>query len=646
MADGKLKFSQSAGTTALVFSAEEGGPSDLLFSQAAATNGNLVFQSGDAVEIPANDATLDATLPGLAFTCIAVPNADGELVATLPAMTCAALASYDSHTSRPTVGQSATYWQPGSETEFGIQHKHGATERLPSVGGVVWQDGRSCRVGVQARRSGRLLRSRTAESSAWQDAERAAVVGVGSSFQDSERRHIERGSRFQNGIKHRLLRSSRFQDGLRDRRRTVQSSYQKAGRLPARWFVERIQIGRDARSRWQLWWQNGKRPPPGAHPVDPPHPPMPTCYTPSPHLLFSGLAATDADLLFRCERGGIKEPVVVPVRRVYVVLNNVYLRRVSDNAEVPAFSLSLSLDTSSWSWGFDATLPLVAESLVDPSTNDGPVELSAVVNGTTFRVFAEDVSRTRAFGEASVKISGRGRNAMLAAPYAPVMTFGNAVERTAQQLMADVLMINGVSLGWSVDWALTDWLVPAGAFAHQGTWIEACAAIAKAAGGYLQPHPSAQTLRVRHRYPVAPWDWAATTPDLVLPSDVVSRESVKWIELPGYNRVFVSGQDVGVVGQVTRTGTAGDVLAQMVVDPLITHADAARQRGIAILGDTGRQIEMSLRLPVLAETGIVEPGTFIEYQDGSVSRIGMVRATQVQAGMPEVWQTLGVQMYA
>ena len=104
--------------------------------------------------------------------------------------------------------------------------------------------------------------------------------------------------------------------------------------------------------------------------------------------------------------------------------------------------------------------------------------------------------------------------------------------------------------------------------------------------------------------------------------------------------------DVGVLGQVTRAGTAGDVLAPMVVDALITDVVAARQRGIALLADTGPQIEVSLRLPVLAETGIIEPGAFVEYQDGSVTRLGIVRSTQVEAGMPEVWQTLGVQSHA
>ena len=84
----------------------------------------------------------------------------------------------------------------------------------------------------------------------------------------------------------------------------------------------------------------------------------------------------------------------------------------------------------------------------------------------------------------------------------------------------------------------------------------------------------------------------------------------------------------------------------MVVDPLITEAVAARQRGIAVLADTGRQIEVTLRLPVLPETGVIEPGVFVEYQDGGVSRLGLVRSTSVQAGLPEVWQTLGVETHA
>jgi hypothetical protein len=233
-------------------------------------------------------------------------------------------------------------------------------------------------------------------------------------------------------------------------------------------------------------------------------------------------------------------------------------------------------------------------------------------------------------------VSGRGRNAVLDSPYAQVLSFTNSIERTANQLAEDALMYNGVPIGWAVEWGLTDWLVPAGVFTHQGTHISALNAIAQAAGGYLQPHKTAQTLRILPKYPVAPWAWDTVTPDFVLPADVTTRESIQWVDKPQYNRVFVSGQQAGVLGQVTRQGTAGDVLAQMVTDPLITHADAARQRGIAILGDTGRIATVGLSLPVLAETGIIEPGKFVEYVDGATTRLGIVRSTQVSVGASAV----------
>ena len=58
------------------------------------------------------------------------------------------------------------------------------------------------------------------------------------------------------------------------------------------------------------------------------------------HLLFSALASADSHLLFVCERHinpppPDGEPVVVPVRRVYFVINNVTLYRASDGAPVP-----------------------------------------------------------------------------------------------------------------------------------------------------------------------------------------------------------------------------------------------------------------------------------------------------------------------
>jgi hypothetical protein len=109
--------------------------------------------------------------------------------------------------------------------------------------------------------------------------------------------------------------------------------------------------------------------------------------------------------------------------------------------------------------------------------------------------------------------------------------------------------------------------------------------------------------------------------------------------------VFVSGQQGGVSGRYTRAGTAGEALAPAVVDPLITHADAVRQRGRAVISDTGRIANVTLRLPVLSETGIIRPGTMVEYTDGPVERKGLTRSVALDVSMPTIYQTIEVETH-
>ena len=621
---------------------------DLVFAQPPRLHPTrLVFGDSDTSTHPDSMLEVSGTLPELVARLLLVIGVPVTWQAALPDLVGTVAVKYQSQTQRPTVAQVQTWSQVSLVTELGLtqpqQHAQatnaGATDHAQNAASIRQSVSPSY---VEAIRTNRE---------------------VGSSFQDGcvtrsrlhanwsdglADRRVNSTSPFQEGHRGPTVRAvGRFQDGLHDRRAWLENSW--AGAIPRALGYSghagaAIPLKRFLPSVFQEAWV----PRPGVHLI-PVAPPVDQTYW-GAALLFACPPLAGPMLVFgarQCEFP--EEPptgvVTVAVRKVYFVINDVSLRRASNGVEVPVNSLSLSLDASSWAWGFDAVLPHSAQSLIEPN-GAGVVELLATVNGTTFAVLAENISRERSFGQTSIRLTGRGKNAVLAAPYAPVMTFTNSQARTARQLMDDALTINGVSMGWSVDWALTDWNVPASVFSHQGTWIEALSAIATAAGGYLLPHPRDQTIRVRHRYPVAPWEWGTAIPNFVLPVDAVEKESLRWLEKPSYNRVFVSGQEAGVLAQVTRSGTAGDLLAPMVVDALITEAAVARQRGLAVLSDTGRQIEVSLNLPVLLETGIIEPGAFVQYRDGGVDRIGLVRSTQVQAGFPEVWQTLGVQTYA
>lgn len=336
--------------------------------------------------------------------------------------------------------------------------------------------------------------------------------------------------------------------------------------------------------------------------------------------------------------------LVIPLQRTYIVINDVSLERVSDSLKLPATSINLSIDAETWTWGFNATLPTSALDDVIGSPG-APVELAAWINGTQFRLLVERIARARSFARNTINISGRGIAAALDAPYAAPVSLYSEDAITAQQAAEAAITGPDLPAGWTIDWNLTDWLLPAGIWSHQGSPMSAVNRIAAAAGGYVQADANSQVLHVNARYPSAPWDWSSVTIDYEIPSAIATTEAIEWADNPDYDVVYVSGEVGGVLGRVLRTGEAGSRPAQMVTDNLITHVDAARQRGLSILGATGRIANISLSMPVLSEFGIIMPGSMVEYVDGATTRIGITRGVSINTKFPTVRQTVEIETH-
>lgn len=624
---------------------------DLVFSQTPLTNPIRLVFGDDGSSVDATiDLNVNAALPALAFDVLLTRATPISVSATLPALSCAVQATYLSLTSRGVVSatlgawdvadtaqaQTAQYWQQSGRVSVGAASRHQfATAR--QIDAVAFHQV-AIRLAVQA-------------ALAHQQSARLQANATGFRHQNGVPQTNGKTAKFQDAVPLGRTAKSKYQDGLRNVRPAQTHVWQNA--VPV--SRELDQSFQKALSMYRYWGgrhQNARPPGPGMYqkPVVPPVDLR--CYIPplggAVDLLLSTAWSADTGLVYICETHvvpPIPSTVVVPIRRVYIVINSSSLRRVDGNINLPTFGMSMSLDMESWTWGFTATLPGTELTNLEPDSAGEPVEVEVTINGVGYRALVESISRSREFGKSTISVQGRGKNALLDAPYSPLLNFANASTRTANQLVEDVLSVNGVSMGLDVIWGLEDWSVPAGVFSHQGSYISAVNAIANAAGGYVQPLPAAQGVRVLPRYPSAPWEWGTVTPDYELPAAVTTREGIEWSERARYNRVYVSGQQQGVLGQVTRDGTAGDLLAPMVTDPLITNAIAARQRGLSILSNTGRIAMVSLRLPVLAQTGVITPGKFVRYVDGGTTRLGLVRSVGLDIGTPEIWQTIGVETH-
>ena len=459
-------------------------------------------------------------------------------------------------------------------------------------------------------------------------------------------------ARFQNAEKLTGDQEVLWKNMLRDRRKDLHMSHQVARPLEFGSYQD-WQVATPKELGWAPRHQEAMRPKPAQAPiVIPPKPKL--CYEPSPHLVFKGSGAIiDGNLLYICEYDPAvelvdRETIVIPVRKAYIVMNEVRLFKVgSPDIELPVLNLSLEIDMDSWTWGFSVQLPMQALPDVYSSVVGSPVELRARINGEDYRLLAEKVSRSRQFGKASVVVSGRGISAFLADPYSPQKNFSSQNDATAQQLFNNALTDNNVSIGWLVDWGITDWFVPGNVWSTKGTYKDAVSSIAKSVGAFIYPHPSEQKLFVKPRYYKYPWEWPLATPDIELPSSVVETESVQWEEYPQYDGVYVSGVSQGVLAHVRRSGTLGGTLAPMFTDSLITRPEAARMKGSELLSKTGKVATIKLSLPVLPETGIIKPGNLIRYTDNGESIKGMVKGVQIAAReLNSLRQTIEVEAHA
>lgn len=286
----------------------------------------------------------------------------------------------------------------------------------------------------------------------------------------------------------------------------------------------------------------------------------------------------------------------LPILKVYVAMNTVTVVRLPDLTPIEVTSLDLSSGIDAWCWSLRMELADPENAALLTPDGNGPRSVRITINGYQWTALIEGRERSRAFAGERISVVGRSRTALLDAPYAPRRSGTQPDPRTARQL-AEAELAN---TDFQLEWAGADWLVPGGAWYWSDlTPAEVLAEIATACGGVLQSLPGSDTFDVRPRYPVKPWQWTGVNADIALPASWVSDDATRYASKPLYDAVIVRGEQQGVQARVTRQGSGGEVWAPQVVHRLITHADAATQRAVAVLGDRGDIEVQDLRISTL-----------------------------------------------
>jgi hypothetical protein len=328
-------------------------------------------------------------------------------------------------------------------------------------------------------------------------------------------------------------------------------------------------------------------------------------------------------------------PVIKVTRRpyeleVYHMPASITLTRLSDGATINVLRASVSIDIDSWAWSMRADLASSADLALVAPIGATLQDVELTINGHVWRFTVESQSRGRRFNQSTFSISGRSRSAALALPYAETLTYTETSAKTAQQLALDALQFTG----WTLDWQIPDWLVAANSLSvSEKTPIDIVNQIASAAGAVVQTDPSAMVLHVISRYPIAPWGWSAAIPDIALPDLVLKTADSNWQPGPPFNRIFVSGEHAGVNLDLTRDGTAGDKVAPMVVDRLLTEVTANRERGRVELSKSGKKSVETMDIPLAVppdEPALILPGSLVQVEEATTWK-GLAISVSIEA---------------
>jgi hypothetical protein len=322
-------------------------------------------------------------------------------------------------------------------------------------------------------------------------------------------------------------------------------------------------------------------------------------------------------------------PGEVPVankKEVYLIVNNVNVLALPGNEPLAFADIKMDLDLDSYSWKLSAdVLNQQSIDLIKPDAT-GNKEVAVEINGHRWSFFVPAWSSSRSIsGDALNKrysITGYSRAQYLGLPYAPKRTrsIGNT---TAVQAANDELIGTGFTLIWDIA-QLPDWVMPNSVFSYQELAVlPVIKKLASTVGAVLQPAMDADVLTVQPRYKVAPWDLATATVDRTIHENQILSEGGVLVSNAKINGVYVSGESEGVGLNVSRQGTAGDVIGADVVDGWLSAVEANTSRGRAEIAASGDRINHSLELAIpesSAQPGLLMPGMVVEVQFNDASK--------------------------
>lgn len=320
-----------------------------------------------------------------------------------------------------------------------------------------------------------------------------------------------------------------------------------------------------------------------------------------------------------------------------VMINNTVSVTRSDGIEIHVQSANIACDTDSWCYTADLSVKFEHESLVA----DHPV-IMIKMNHLSWLVEVESIDYQSGFNQNTLSVKCRSLTAVFdSGSLSADFPDGISANQLAMQQIQEI----GLDTGFDLEWGIEDWIIPGNIYSYtDSSRLDIIKAPINAVNALLLSHPTEPLFLVKSRYKQMPWSLENMHVDFGVSDKDILTISKQYIEKPMYDAVFVSGDVAGLTAHCRRDGAAGNKVAPIVIERLITEQQAALERGRSVLASVGKQQNIQVSMPLYAETPILYQSDIVKINDF----IGYLRSYSVRAesdakGSVTIRQSLGIE---
>lgn len=320
-----------------------------------------------------------------------------------------------------------------------------------------------------------------------------------------------------------------------------------------------------------------------------------------------------------------------------IMINNIVSVTRLDGREIHVQSANVACDPDAWCYTADLSVKFEHESLVA----DHPT-ITIKMNHLSWVVKIESIDYQSGFNQNTLSVKCRSLTAAFdSGSLSADFPAGISANQLAMQQIQEI----GLDTGFDLEWGIDDWIIPGNIYSYaDSTRLDIIKAPINAVNALLLSHPTEPLFLVKPRYKQMPWSLENMHVDFGISDKDILTISRQYIEKPMYDAVFVSGDVAGITAHCRRYGAAGNKVAPIVIERLITEQQAALERGRSVLASVGKQQNIVISMPLYYETPILYQSDIIKANDD----IGYLRSYSVRAesdakGSMTIRQSLGIE---